>query len=275
MDHAEVREILELAATEPGGADELLAGASAEALGVHAHVAGCPSCRAELDELRRSSATIRDVIRTTPTAALRERTLSLVSTAGRVRSGEPASAAAIAAPAGPRQRRAPMSWVPALTLGGLAAAALAGIIVWRTVDARLTAADMQIAEQREAIAGLTAVADWTLRLGTAPDATLVRLAPSNGSSATGTVLYSADRGQLVMTASDLPAPPAGQEYRCWIDQGDGPLRIGKMYPVGPVAYWGGEVERLHGISGALTFGVSLVDETGEGGASDVVLAGAS
>lgn len=259
MDHAEVREILELAAAEPGGLDELLAGASADSRAIQAHVADCGACRAELEELRHSAATIREVIRSTPAPDLRERTLRLVATAGRPRAAGPA-AEPVTAPARPARRFAPFSWVPGVALGAVAAAAIAGILVWRSVDARLNAADAQIAQQRSAIAGLTVVTDWTLRLGAAPDAALARLSPSNGSSAAaGTVLFSADRGELVMVATGLPAPPAGQEYRCWIDHGDGPVRIGRMYHAGAVAYWGGEVDRLRGIEGPLTFGVSLVD----------------
>jgi hypothetical protein len=269
MDHAEVREILELAATEPGGLNELLAGAPAGSQSVQAHVAGCPACRAELDELHRSAATIREVIRTTPAPDLRERTLSLLATAGRARSAE-----GIEAPAGLRRRFSLMSWVPALSLGAVAAAAIAGILMWRAVDVRLTAADAQIAQQRSAIAGLTVVTDWTMRLGAAPDAALVRLASANDGYAAGTVLFSAVRGELVMVATGLPAPPPGYEYRCWIDQGSGPVRIGKMYHTGEVAYWGGEVERLHGVDGELTFGVTLVDLSREDVPGRMVLTGA-
>jgi hypothetical protein len=65
-----------------------------------------------------------------------------------------------------------------------------------------------------------------------------------------------------MVASDLPAPPAGYEYRCWIDQGSGPERIGKLYRIGAVDYWGGPVARIRGIEGPFTLGVSLASESG-------------
>ena len=44
MDHEETREQLELAAVEPGGIDRLMAGDTATAQAVAAHVAGCPAC---------------------------------------------------------------------------------------------------------------------------------------------------------------------------------------------------------------------------------------
>ena len=64
-----------------------------------------------------------------------------------------------------------------------------------------------------------------------------------------------------MIATGLPAPPEGYQYRCWIDQGSGPVRIGRMYHTGAVAYWGGVVDRLRGIQGRFTLGVSLVSDT--------------
>jgi hypothetical protein len=259
MDHAEVRELLELAAAEPGGIDALLSGGSAEARRIEDHLAACDVCRAELDELRASVAAIRDVIRTTPTPELRDRTLALVTSAGRARTAE-LTPGPMAGPAA-RPRFSWRSLVPAASLGAAAVAVLALVLVWRTVDTRLATADARIAEQQSAIAGLTVVTDWTLRLGTAQDAQLIRLAsPSGADREAGTVLVSAERGELVMIATGLPAPPDGYEYRCWIDQGSGPVRIGRMYHTGAVAYWGGAVARLRGISGPFTLGVSLVSE---------------
>ena len=276
MDHAEVRELLDVAATEPGGVDGWLAGASADAARVSAHLAGCQACRTELDDLRESADTIRDVIRDTPAPELRGRTLELVAGTGRSRDGA-APIATIAAADRRAQRRRGFALgrlIPAMTLGALAAAAVAGVLVWRAIDMRLTAANTQIEEQREALAGLTLVTDWTLRLGSAPDAQLLRLtAPASG-TASGTVLYSAASGELVMMATELPAPPAGYEYRCWIDQGNGPERIGKMYQAGGVAYWGGAVERLRGIGGHFTLGVTLASKASDSG-GDQVLEGSS
>jgi hypothetical protein len=266
MDHAEVRELLELAAVEPGGIDAWLAQQSAEAAAVNQHLAACAGCAAERDALRGSAATIREVIRSTPSPELRARTLDLVAATGRGRAPEGVQPA-------PRGRFSLRSILPAAALGAVAAALVVGVVAWRTLDARLIAADARIAEQRNAIAGLTVVTDWTLRLGAAPDAQLVRLSsPQGGAAASGTVLLSADRGELVMLATDLPAPPTGYEYRCWVDQGSGPVRIGKMYQVGSVAYWGGAVERLRGIE-AFTLGVTLASQASDGPGGATVLTG--
>jgi hypothetical protein len=267
MDHAEARELMELGAAEPGGVDALLASGSDEAGRIRDHLVECDACRAELAALQASSATIRDVIRTTPASDLRARTLDLIATTGRRRSAE------LASQTGPRAGWSWRALVPAVSLGAVAVAVLAVALVWRSVDARLTAADARIAEQQSAVAGLTAVTDWTLRIGTEPDAQLVRLAsPTSGGDASGTVLLSAHRGELVMIASGLPAPPRGYQYGCWIDQGDGPVRIGRMYITGTMAYWSGAVERLRGIEGPFTLGVSLVSE-GSTAPGDPVLVG--
>lgn len=258
MNHADVREALEVASAEPSGIDGYLAGGSPEAEDVNRHLGTCEACRTERAELRASAAAIRQVIRDTPSPDLRARTLDLVA-------GEQPRV-----PERPTTpRRAAFTWralIPAAALSAVAAAAISGVVVWRALDARINAADAQIATQHRELEGLSAIADWTLRLGMAPDAQLVRLAaPGSGGTATGTVLLSAARGELVMLASGLPAAPAGYEYRCWIDQGNGPERIGKLYRSGAVDYWGGAVGRIQGIEGPFTLGVSLASQAGGGG----------
>ena len=48
MEHAEALERIEIAAAEPEGLDRLMAGDTADAAAVAGHLAGCPSCTAEL-----------------------------------------------------------------------------------------------------------------------------------------------------------------------------------------------------------------------------------
>ncbi len=88
MEHAEARELLEIAALEPDGFDRLAAGDTAEAAALAGHVAGCSECAAELERLRRASAVIREAVRTAPSADLRDRTLAYVAAVGRPRGGE-------------------------------------------------------------------------------------------------------------------------------------------------------------------------------------------
>ncbi len=97
MDHDATREQLELAAAEPGGIDRLIAGDTATAQAVAAHLAGCPECTDELPRLERVSRLVGTVVREAPPDDLRERTLAMVLALGRPRgdaSAAPPDAAA-------------------------------------------------------------------------------------------------------------------------------------------------------------------------------------
>src|SRR5215210_3364407 len=102
MDHAEAREILELAAVEPDGIARLMAGDTPEAGRLAGHLAACDECTAEMMRLRREAGILRGVLRTTPPPDLKERTLALVREVGRDRSAvaSAARAGATAATAG-------------------------------------------------------------------------------------------------------------------------------------------------------------------------------
>src|SRR6187431_2927270 len=134
MDHDEVREQLELAATEPAGIDRLMAGDTALAGAIAAHLAGCESCTEELDRLRRASVLIGDAVRTTPPPELRERTLALVREVGRDRTPlapepqiepTPVAAPVAAVPSGGSGRR--LAWVGAIAAA--VALAIAGTFI--------------------------------------------------------------------------------------------------------------------------------------------------
>ena len=66
MDHDATREQLDLAAAEPGGLERLMAGDTATAQAVAAHLAGCDECSQELVRLQRSVALIRSAVRELP-----------------------------------------------------------------------------------------------------------------------------------------------------------------------------------------------------------------
>ena len=82
MDHDATREELELAAAEPGGLERLMAGDTAAAQAVAAHLAGCDTCSDELARLQRSAPLIRSAVRELPPDDLRARTLAAVRTQG-------------------------------------------------------------------------------------------------------------------------------------------------------------------------------------------------
>ena len=98
MDHDATREELELAAAEPGGLERLMAGDTATAQAVAAHLAGCEPCSDELARLQRSAPLIRAAVRELPPDDLRARTLAAVRTQGvpRPLAAAPAATAALA-----------------------------------------------------------------------------------------------------------------------------------------------------------------------------------
>ena len=85
MDHAEVRERLELAALEPGGSIVSLRATRPMRPPIAGHLAGCPACAEEAHRLARLVPLVREAAQTIPPEALRAQTLDLVRTVGRPR----------------------------------------------------------------------------------------------------------------------------------------------------------------------------------------------
>ena len=280
MDHAEARELLEFAAVEPDGFDRLIAGDTTDASALAGHLAGCESCAAEMARLRQASSAIREVVRTTPPADLRERTLAFVREVGRDRSrateraeavagvereaaepeaaeSEPALAGAGAPPAnvvpiGPGGGRARSigrgRWLAAMAAAVVVAIAGTALVVQSRTD-------QTVQQQTAVIDGLSRVTSWYVDVEAQPDAQRIDLVSPNG-GATGTVELSASSRQLVVVARGLSQPPAGQELRCWIEIGGERRSIGRMVFGGGLAYWAGSVIGLGDIGPGARFGVS-------------------
>jgi hypothetical protein len=279
MDHAEARELLEVAAVEPGGLARLMAGDTPEAAALAGHLAGCDECTQEMARLRRVAGIVRGVVRTTPPPELREQTLSFVRAVGRQRSGGPGTLAAAAAgavaspamsqvtttapvrgPANPRTRR----WPRLAAIAAVVALAVAGTGI----------AVVQSQQQADAVRDLATVTTWTVRLSAEPDARRVALAATGASSERGMLIFSPATRELVVVATGLTEPPVGQEFRCWVESGGVRHGVGRMFFGGGVSYWVGSVDAVAGLSGQATFGVSLVDTTLPGAPAEPVLRGA-
>ena len=132
MDHDDVLEQIELAAVEPGGLERLMAGDTPAAAAVVGHLAGCDRCAEELRRMARAAPLLRDVVRTSPPADLRDRTLAYVREHGRPRGQDtpststptaaaPTTPTAAPADGGPSRRR---SRIPAWMAAAAAAAVL-------------------------------------------------------------------------------------------------------------------------------------------------------
>ncbi len=283
MDHAEARELLEVAALEPEGLDRLAAGDSPEAAALAGHLVGCPECTEELERLRRSVRALRAVfgapspgrstgaaqavaeadlapaesrhpveVDTVPVEApppeLRERTLAYVRAVGRTRGSVTAG--------GARRRSA----MPARSVGwllGLAAALIVGIGIGGFAAGRLDQGRLDA--QAASVAALTRVNSWTIRIAAAPGARSVALTSPSGSDAGGALAYSPTTGEIAVVMEGIAPPPAGREYRCWVRSGDTTVPIGRMYFGGDVGYWTGASAVVARLAPGATFGVSLVD----------------
>jgi hypothetical protein len=293
MDHEGTREQLELAAIEPGGLERLMAGDTATAQAVAAHLAGCASCSDELVRLGRASALIREGIRELPPPDLKARTLAAIRTEGVRRpllaaaapSGAVAGAAALttipSGPASPEPVALPVAAVAARNrpsrgqvigwFGAIAAAVVLSVLATSfLIGSRV---DEQLAVQSATVAALEKLTTATLDVTAQPDAQHVALTGVTDPKLDGNLVFSPTTTELVVVSYDLANPPAGQEYRCWVEVNGQRARVGKMFFSNDLAYWAGDVAAVSGLSGAATFGVSLVDDTGGSIETDPVLAG--
>lgn len=275
MDHAEARELIDLAAAEPAGIDRLMAGDTGEASRLAGHLADCPACTEELVRMRRLAAVVREVVRDLPPADLKERTLARVAAVGRPR-GPAAREDVLPIPiASPGPRRPPGGSLR--TIASVAAVLIAvvgtGIVVSAQRDAEVASQAAAIARADQAVSALAKVSAWSMRVGAEEDAAHVSLAGAPGEGAYGTILFAPTSGDLVVVVSDLAEPPDGQEYRCWVEIGGERRPVGRMFFGGGLGYWVGPVQALSEVRPGSRFGISLVDANGPPLADDPVLFG--
>ena len=301
MDHEAVLEALEIAAAEPGGLDRLMAGDTPTAMAVAAHLAGCAECTLELGRWRRVSLTASEVIGATPAPELRDRTLAYIRQYGVVRRGaraadeemasDAASATAAsvtgsttphaevpaAAPVAPPptdlarardRRRQVVGWIATVAAAVVISVVATTLLIGGRVDDRLAAQD-------QAIEDLAAVTTATLHVTAEPDAAHVALSDPSGAATTGTLVYSPSTTELVVVATGLTEPPAGEEYKCWVMIDGQRQGIGKMFFGGGLAYWVGPSPAVADLPAGGTFGVSLVGADGAVVAPDPVLVSAT
>jgi hypothetical protein len=284
MDHEGTREQLELAALEPGGLERLMAGDTATAQAVAAHLAGCASCSDELVRLGRASALIREGVRELPPPDLKARTLAAIRIEGVQRplvaaapslavardvlAPVPATREPVAAVSAPNRpsRGQVIGW-----FGAIAAAVVLSVVATTfLIGSRV---DGQLAAQNATVEALEKLTTATLDVTGEPDAQRVALTGVTDPKLDGSLVFSPATTELVVVSYDLANPPAGQEYRCWVEVNGQRERVGKMFFSNDLAYWAGDVPAVSGLSGAATFGVSLVDASGQSIETDPVLAG--
>jgi hypothetical protein len=283
MEHAEARELLELAAIEPDGFERLAAGDTPESAALAGHLAGCPECSTELERLRRSALVIRDAVRTVAPPDLKDRTLAFVAAVGRDRSAVGTAAVAVPVVAGAAPAVAPATAsasapaaAPATApiaieraqrrrsagtgrLAMWAATIAAGIVIAIVATQLLVVGPQneQFAQQQERMAGLARAAAAALSIQGEANAKRVELTSTTGDEdVTGTIAYGPRSNRLVVLAQGLEQPPAGMVYRCWVESGGERTTIGQMFFAGDVAFWVGEVPEIT-VNGEISYGVSL------------------
>lgn len=269
IDHADVRELLELAAVEPSGLERLSAGDTPEAAMVAGHLAGCPSCAEEARRLATAGPILREAVGSIPPDALRARTLALVRDVGRARgSPAPVATAAIGLAADPsvrtRRQRLQLGWPVAL-----AATIVISLVVGGAFVGLRSGQDLR--DQQAQTVALAKLNGATLSLTGEPDVQRVALVATADTAVTGTLLFSATARDLVMSASGLRPPPVGQAFACWLTGPDGSrIRIGTMLFSGELAYWAGWADELAAAGPGTQFGVTLVDGSGKPVGGDVL-----
>jgi hypothetical protein len=279
MDHDETREQLELAAVEPGGLDRLMAGDTATAQAVAAHVAGCPACADELDRLQRVTPLIAATVREMPPPDLKARTVAAIRSEGVIRPLALATTAAVSDPSlsapaitAPPRIASGRRLVPAI---GWAATIAAAVLLSIAGTALVVGgrAQTQAAAQEQTIDALEEVSTTALAVNAQPDEEHVALTGVSDPTLAGSLAFSPSTTELVWLATGLKTPPAGYEYGCWVESGGTRQRIGKMFFSQDLAYWAGDTNVVSSLSSGATFGLTLVGPDGNPVSPDPVMVG--
>lgn len=170
------------------------------------HLAGCESCREEVDSLRGATALIAETTAVPPPAGLRDRVLAEIAT---VRPLPPQVDSPTASSASVRRRRL----APLLAAAAAVVAVGAGASVWAPWE--------DTGSQQVQVLGPI---DRVLQ---AEDAERYTKAFPDGSTAT--LVRSRELNQAVVVTDDMKPAPAGKTYQLWLQhEDDGMVPAGLM-----------------------------------------------
>jgi hypothetical protein len=244
MDHAAAHERIEDLLLEPRRLAALETSAAPVDVALREHVAGCPTCAADLEGWRRMQLAVAAALPGDDPAALaaamepvalppslRASILASIHDTDRSAPGVPgvpvAQVVAIAAEpiqiSAERQRR---------RLAPLLALAASFLVVIGAGAVTVQQASQRAAAEANAseLTGALAVVDRIL----STDHVVVNLKTTAGAEA-GTISWS--RHDWVVLTNALPAPASGQAYLCWLETDGRSVPVGRMEFAGSTAYW--------------------------------------
>ena len=233
MDHAEAHERIADLALEPRRLSALPGSDDPEDATLLRHVAECPRCQREVAEWRGFQSTLGDLIGAdrpeqlepiVPPPDVRRRVLAAArrpTSIGVARASLQSRINIRRAVAG--RRLMALAAVLAIVAVGL------GVLIVRDQAQRSDQAALERAWLTEAVGGMSRI------LASPEHRQVVLLTPSGASG--GSIAWS--RHDLVVLASNLPAPAPGQIYRCWLASQDRETPVGVMWFVEGNAFWAG------------------------------------
>ena len=162
------------------------------------HLSRCQSCASEVRGFREVATALAFATAAEPPAGLRDRVLAA---AARTRQQPPEVAGG--SHARPRRTRAGVPWVPWLS-GVVATASIVVAVLFGFAQAHTQDELNQVRAENQAISLLLS----------APEAKLLTYPVTHGGVAT--VVLAADRHELAVVTTGLPALPAGKVYQLWL-----------------------------------------------------------
>jgi Anti-sigma-K factor rskA len=160
------------------------------------HMSRCQSCASEVRGFREVGTALAFAAATEPPPELRDRVLAAVAHTRQVPPD-------VTAHARPRRTQAWVPWVPWLS-GAIATASIVVAVLFGFAQAHTEQELSQARAENQAISLLLS----------APEARLLTHTVTRGGVAT--VVLAADRHQLVVITSGLPALPSGKVYQLWL-----------------------------------------------------------
>jgi hypothetical protein len=277
MDHAAAHERIEELLLRPAELAALHASGVPADVGLRDHVAGCPACREDLESWQRLGFAIADALPHASAAAiasvepidmlpsLRTSVIASIHGSGSTEGSRSKRPVSIDRRIPSRDVPAPSGWRRVAPWTALAAA----IAVMLGFGAMTIDQATERAHASAEAAALTKLAE-TVRDVLAADHVIVPLQRADGTNA-GSISWS--RHDWVVLTSALSAPPAGQRYRCWLEDGSRSVAVGSMEFAGSTAYWAAALDdwQTWEIEDSTQFVVSLESGNPTSRTGDVVL----